>query len=57
VDDSVQVLDQQFARDPSNCGESRDEGIRIAFAGPLGCRVSIDESLNHDLVEVVWRMR
>lgn len=57
VSDAVRTLDRMLTADPNECGESREEDIRVVFKSPLGCRVSIDEGLNHVLVESVWMLQ
>ena len=37
------TIDRSLGRDPSDYGESRDEGTRLAFFRPLAVRYHVDE--------------
>jgi hypothetical protein len=54
---AVKQLDNALANDPHDQGESRQEGIRVTFAKPLG--LNFEVSLDDRLVRVlaVWATR
>ena len=47
-------IDAALARNPHDCGESRDEGRRIVLVFPLGVLVDIDEAQRQVRVLSVW---
>ena len=52
---AVNQLDTALARDPEDQGESRQEGIRVTFAGPLGVNFEVNLDDRQVRVLAVWR--
>jgi plasmid stabilization system protein ParE len=50
-------LDRALAHDPNDQGESREEGVRITFAGPLGINFEVNAADRQARVIAVWRTR
>jgi hypothetical protein len=48
-------LDRALSRDPNDQGESREEGVRVTFAGPLGINFEVNEVDRQARVIAVWR--
>jgi hypothetical protein len=47
-------IDAALARDPNQCGESRDSGHRIMLVSPLGVLFHVDENRRQVRVLSVW---
>jgi hypothetical protein len=48
------ALEADLRRDPLTLGESRGEGTRVAFEGPLGVRFDVSEDDRRVTVRAVW---
>jgi hypothetical protein len=57
VDEAVLRLDLALRRNPADCGESRENSMRIIFVEPLACRFSVDVLEQRALVHSVWRRK
>ena len=51
---AVANLDQHLATDPSDLGESRDQGRRIAFSEPIAMLFRVYENSKTVVVTQVW---
>ena len=52
---AVHQLETEIARDPDEQGESRQPGIRVTFADPLGINFEIGPADRQVRVLAVWR--
>jgi hypothetical protein len=57
ISEAANFLDRELARDPTNLGESRPSGIRIAHWLPLGIRFTVSEDDRLVQVLAVWQCR
>ena len=57
VADAANLLDRELVRDPTNLGESRPIGSRIAHRLPLGIRFVVLEEDRLVRVLAVWECR
>lgn len=54
VSRAANELDAGLAYDADHQGESREEGIRVTFAGPLGIYFEVDDADRQVRVLAVW---
>ena len=50
-------LDRVLARDPNDQRESREEGVRVTFAGPLGINFEVNIADRQARAIAVWLTR
>jgi plasmid stabilization system protein ParE len=48
-------LDAALASNPDRQGESREEGVRVTFAAPLGINFEVNAADLHVRVLAIWR--
>jgi plasmid stabilization system protein ParE len=53
---AADALDNALARDPSIQGESRQPGVRVTFAEPLGINFEVNHADRQVRVLAVWRI-
>jgi hypothetical protein len=56
VAQAADALDNALARDPSTQGESRQPGVRVTFAEPLGINFEVNHDDRQVRVLAVWRI-
>jgi len=57
IADAANLLDRELANNPTNLGESRPTGLRIAHCLPLGIRFAVLEEDRIVRVVAVWECR
>jgi hypothetical protein len=51
---AAHAIDQALQLDPFGSGESREAGIRVMFAPPLGVRFKVDQESRVAIVGQIW---
>ena len=57
VTDAANALDKALADDPTDLGESRPVGQRVAYSMPLGIRFVVHKAQRHVRVVGVWYVK
>lgn len=52
---AADALDSALARDADQQGESREEGVRVTFASPLGINFEVNAADRQVRILAVWR--
>ena len=54
IKDAADRIDAMLARNPHDCGESREEEQRVMLIWPLGVNFEVDEARRRVRVTTVW---